>query len=557
MRNLLSDETLRIRFWWPALVLLAVTAYLYSLGSLSIPNIGDEAPYFQITRLTAESGDWLPLKAAEGLDNTKPPMLFWQGIVSTNWGKDWSTVRLRAPIVLFTFLTAFLVFSLARHISGNTETGYIAALVFLGFSSTFQHGRPFLTNMPETFFMFLVFYSLIRFRRAELQWQFWIMAGLLMGAASLYRSFAVIAPMGLTLGWYCWWRRRWNLIDTIRKDWWKPTVAVVIGLLCFGLWPLLDPKPEVIFEKFLLKENVGKLSNGNYFQGLFSGSYTLFRIWFGALTNAGLLVFPIAYLAVASFRQRKVLMNDEKALWILVFSYLVIFSLPAQRQENYILPVMPALAILLAMQWGRIDRRWFIVFNIPLLVVTVLFLILMYAIATGAKVSGEYAIWHPLILLLALGILIASTIWRQHARQLFFATVFLAYLGFAIVLSPFDGPAGKYTDDAIAQLKGKTVFVPSNFRSKYEQHRFLIPGAEIKGYGSSDSARRKALLDSGAIVAIRLPITSALPNNYIVYGQRTVVRSRLSGAELAQILLHQRTDVLLKREIIVQLKAVS
>ncbi|KPK09802.1 MAG: hypothetical protein AMJ68_11170, partial [Acidithiobacillales bacterium SG8_45] len=90
MGNLLSDEALRIRFWWPTLVLLAVIAYLYSLGSLTIPNIGDEAPYFQITRLTAESGHWLPLKAAEGLDNTKPPMLFWQGIVSTNWGKDWS-----------------------------------------------------------------------------------------------------------------------------------------------------------------------------------------------------------------------------------------------------------------------------------------------------------------------------------------------------------------------------------------------------------------------------------------------------------------------------------
>jgi len=557
MHNLLSDESLRIRYWWPALVLLAAFAYLYSLGSLSIPNIGDEAPYFQITRLTAESGNWLPLKAAEGLDNTKPPMLFWQGIVSTNWGRDWSTLRLRAPIVLFTFLTAFLVFSLARHISGSKETGYIAALVFLGFSSTFQHGRPFLTNMPETFFMFLVFYLLIRFRRAELQWQFWIIAGLLMGAASLYRSFAVIAPMGLALGWYCWWRRRWNLLETIKRDTWKPLLAVVTGLLGFALWPLLDPEPESIFRDFFLKENVGKLGNDNYIQGLFTGTYTLFRIWFGALTNAGLLVFPMAYLAIISFHQRKVLMNDEKALWIMVFGYLVMFSLPAQRQENYILPVMPALAILLAMQWARIDRRWFVLFNVPLLVGTVLFLMLMYAIATGEQVSGQYAFWHPLVLVAALAVLIASTIWRQHARYLFLATVFLAYLGFASVLAPFDGSAGKYDHDTIAQLKGKTVYVPSNFRSKYEQHRFLVPGADIKGYGSADGIRRKALLDTGEIVAIRLPISNILPENYIVYGQRTVVRSRLKGAELVQILLRQRTDVLLERELIVQLKAVS
>jgi len=557
MGNLLSDEALRIRFWWPTLVLLAVIAYLYSLGSLTIPNIGDEAPYFQITRLTAESGHWLPLKAAEGLDNTKPPMLFWQGIVSTNWGKDWSTLRLRAPIVLFTFLTAVLVFSLARHISGNTETGYIAALVFLGFSSTFQHGRPFLTNMPETFFMFLVFYLLIRFRRAELRWQFWLLAGVLMGIASLYRSFAVIAPMGLALGWYCWWRRRWNLLETIRRDSWKPLLAVVVGLLWFALWPLMDPEPERIFQDFFLKENVGKLGNANYFQGLFSGTYTLFRIWLGALTNAGLLVFPAVYLAVVSFRRRRVLMNDERALWILVFSYLVIFSLPAQRQENYILPIMPALAILLATQWARIDRRWFLVFNLPLLLGTVLFLMLMYAIANGEQVSGQYALWHPLVLVAALAVLVASTIWQQHARHLFFVVVFLAYLGFASVLSPFDGPAGTYASDTITQLENKTVYVPSNFRSKYEQHRFLIPGADIKGYGTTNSKQQKALLDNGEIVAIRLPVTATLPENHIVYGQRTVVRSRLKSDELVQILLRQRTDVLLERELIVQLKAVS
>ena len=51
---------------------LAATAYLYGLGGLHIPHTGDEAPYLQITRLTAQSGRLLPLQAAEGLDNTKP-----------------------------------------------------------------------------------------------------------------------------------------------------------------------------------------------------------------------------------------------------------------------------------------------------------------------------------------------------------------------------------------------------------------------------------------------------------------------------------------------------
>jgi 4-amino-4-deoxy-L-arabinose transferase-like glycosyltransferase len=557
MLNPLADEISRTRFFWPAVTLLAGFAYLYSLGSLSIPGIGDESPYFQITRLTAQSGEWLPLKAAEGLENTKPPLLFWQGIVSTNWGNSWNTVRLRLPIVVYTFLTALLGFSLAKHISGREETGYIAALAFLGFSSTFQHGRPFLTNMPETFFMFLVFYLLLRFRNLELRWQFWLLAGLLIGIASLYRSFAVIAPIALALAWYLWWRRRWSLAETIRRDTWKPALTVVVALACFALWPLLDPEPEKIFQYFLLKENVGKFGVEHYFDGLFTGPYPVFRIWFGAVTNAGVLMFPVIYLAVASFRQRKLLVNDERALWILVFSYLVVFSLPAQRQENYILPVMPALAVLLAMQWNRIDRRWFFLFIIPLVMALVLFSVLMFAIANGEGTAGHYSWWHPLVLISGMSLVVMVFLQRQYAPYLFFAIAFFAYIGFAVVLSPFDGPLGNYKDTTLAKLNGKTVYVPSNFRSKYERHRFTIPGAEIRGYRRGDLRKIRRLLEQGEIVAIQQRSGTPLPANVVHYGSRLVLRSRLSEKELLQVLFQQRTDVLIERETIVQLKAIS
>lgn len=552
MLNLLADENHRLRYWWPTLVLLALFTYLYSLGSLHIPNIGDESPYFQITRLTAESGNWLPLKATEGLDNTKPPLLFWQGIVSTDWSKNWGTLRLRLPIVAYTFLTALLVFSLASYINGRREIGYIAALGFLGFSSTFQHGRPFLTNMPETFFMFLVFYLLIRFRSLELRWRFWLFAGVLVGVASLYRSFAVIAPIALALVWYLWWRRRWSLVETIRRDSWKPALTVIVALACFALWPLLDPQPELIFQNFILKENFGKLGSGNYLQGMITGPYTIFRVWFGAVTNAGLLALPIIYLAVASFRQRKVLMNDEKTLWILVFSYLIIFSLPTQRQENYILPIMPALAILLAMQWDRIDRRWFYLFNLPLLVALVLFSVLLFVIATGEDTSGHYSFWHPLVFVAGLMFTVAATIWRKYARYLFFAIIFCAYLGFASLLAPFDGPLGNFNESTLAKLKGKTIYVSSNFRSKYERYRFVIPETDIRGYKRGDLDKRQELLNSGKIVAIKQRLGTPPPPNNIIYGSRLVLRSRLNGKEIVQILFQQRTDVLIEKEIVVQ-----
>ena len=145
----MSSAETRTRFLWPVVSLLAVVAYLYSVDGLYIPHIGDEAPYIEIARLTAESGEWLPLRTAPGLENTKPPALFWLGIVTTRWAESFTLFRLRFPIVVCTFLTAGLTFFVARRLTRDLECGYIAGLTFLGFYSSYQYGRPFLTNLSR------------------------------------------------------------------------------------------------------------------------------------------------------------------------------------------------------------------------------------------------------------------------------------------------------------------------------------------------------------------------------------------------------------------------
>ena len=67
-----------------AALLLAVFVYFYGLNGLHIPRNGDENVYAHIARLTAQSGEWLPLQSElDHMRNTKPPLLFWQGIAST------------------------------------------------------------------------------------------------------------------------------------------------------------------------------------------------------------------------------------------------------------------------------------------------------------------------------------------------------------------------------------------------------------------------------------------------------------------------------------------
>jgi 4-amino-4-deoxy-L-arabinose transferase-like glycosyltransferase len=146
-----------------ATLALAAFTYVFGLGSLHIMTNGDELLYAHITRLTAESGRWLPLacEIPEMMD-TKPPFIFWQGILSTSWASEWSLWALRWPSLVWTGLTAVLVGLIARRASGGDATaGPLAAAIYLAFLGTYRYGRPFLTNPPEVFWLFLAFAVLL------------------------------------------------------------------------------------------------------------------------------------------------------------------------------------------------------------------------------------------------------------------------------------------------------------------------------------------------------------------------------------------------------------
>ena len=548
------SSTLRRRFWWPFILLVAAVAYLYGLDGYHIPKIGDEDPYVQIVRLTAASGTWLPLRSPEGIGNTKPPLLFWQGIFATDWGRHWNLFRLRLPTVVYTFLTAGLVFFLARRMAGNVENGHLAALTFLGFFSTFQYGRPFLTNLPETFFVFLPFFCLLYFRDRMARWglSFWLFSGLSFGMAFLYKSFALAVPVALSLTWYHLVVRRWSLKAFLAKDAANVTAATLMALSCFALWPAFDPDPHTILTQFVLGENVGKLSRGDYLRGLFSGPYPVFNIWFGNLANAGFFALPLIALVGSSVKQRAALSAEEKALWIVVLSFMIAFSIPGQRQENYLLPTVPALAVLLGTRWTFMRRGWFYLFTLPVVLALAGLTGIMFSVSQKVLPAG-YEAWQLTIPLLALALGLASLLYNRIAPFTFHLLVVMVFIALSCALAPFDGPLGKYADETVRSLQGQTVYIPSNFRSSYERHRFLLPGVEIAGYDMGNGGRPEELLRAGQIVAVRRHYGDSLVGPYAVYGSRLTVRSRHTDEEIREILLGGRLELLVQKEIIVRL----
>jgi 4-amino-4-deoxy-L-arabinose transferase-like glycosyltransferase len=479
--------------------------------------------------MTAESGHWLPLQSEiVGMRNTKPPLLFWQAIAAGDWGNNWSLWALRLPSIIYTFLTTALLAFFTHRISGNVRTACIAAAVYLLFFSTFRYGRVYLTSAPETFWLSLPMWWLLwlRLRSAPqgawaaersaqvkeepakragdteqnvlpprllanngIGWLAFTLMGVAMAMGSAYKSFALVAPAAAAV--WCAWllsapRLQWPSVlrTTVGLTW---AGALAVGI--FSLWLVLDPDPAGVWQEFVLGENAGKLSNTQgYWHAAFFGVYPMWTQLLAYPANAGLLFFTVvgvAWVGLTRAFKRQTYAQLTAAQWILLAwlaVWLIVFTIPSQRSERYVIPAIPALAILMALVWEKIPR---LAFWVTLGIIAPALVML----ARIAWVMGEMQIAshdQVTMTLIAVGAgLTGATAgflrkeWLRAATMLACLTV---YASFSLMVEPLSEPAADYSADAKKQVEGKRVAVPNGFTGQYERYHFILPGAKPVPY---------------------------------------------------------------------------
>ncbi len=520
---------------------VAVGAYVYGLDSINAPTIGDEPLYLQIARVTASYGHWLPLRSESGINDTKPPLLFWQGIVSTRWGAAWDLWHVRLPVVATSLVTALVAAALAARIAGRAA-GLRAALVFLGFLSTIQHGRPFLTNAGETLFLFLPL--LLVHRRERTGPLLALVCGLSFGAAALFKAFFLVVPGTFAL-----------TLVLLRRDGFHPgaflrrrapflAISSAVGLLAFALWPAVDPRPDLIWSQFVLAESARKLRYATFLPGLLSGEDAIWEIWLGSIKNAGLYVPLVIALLVDLWRRRRALSPDEKELWLYVLAFHLVYSIPTQRQANYLLPAMAALAVLLALRWDALPR---LAFRITLGLLAGIGLALpvfawLVARRLGTPTFGPAAYLLPA----ALGVLaLAGVRDARFGREAFPYLALLALAVGSAVVAPFPG---SFPPDVVAQVRGRPVLVPDRFAQSQERYRFLLPGADVRGYPCPAGPVRCAPppADPGTYAALFLDAGQPLPAGWEQVAERPHFKGRHTNRQILEI-AGGRTELLVER----------
>ncbi len=543
--------------WYGVCLLLAVTTYFYALGSEHIPKNGDEYVYAHITRLTAESGHLLPLQSRQlEMRNTKPPLLFWQGIASTRWAKDWRLENLRYPSVIYTLLTGLMVFLLGWKISGEPETGGLACLTFLSFFNIYRYGRPFLTEAPMTFWTFLPFFVFLFWQPAAMESRVLVpvLLGLGLGVALLYKSFVLVAPVVLAFTWWYLDHREYKVGKFLSQDAGKIAIMGSVSLALFNVWFLLDPKPMEILQEFILKENLGRFDpqGPSYLIHLLWGVSSIWGLALGFPVNAGLLAFPVVALFWISYKRRHQLGEAEKLLWILMASLFLIFSLPSMRSNRYLLPAMPAVAVLCALHWERISRKVFVASLLVAgaVITGMAYLSLRLQFSLGGMNLFPATYW---LLMGATATLVLLAIFLPElTRACVPCAALLLCLCLAVALHPLDGPLGRYAPEAQQYVSGKQVWVPCNFRAVDEGYRFLLPGADVHGYRDDGRVTLDSLDARYAMFAIRQPLTASEPNGLRVIGQRLELRSRHNARELWDMLRGNVFNQLFVRELLVE-----
>ena len=554
-------KRLPTHYLWLALAVVVALGYLFDLGGDHIPRNGDELVYIHIARLTAASGHWLPLVSSfDFMRNTKPPLLFWQAMVAGGWGEHWTLLRLRLPSIAYTWAIALMVGLLTWKIIRNNpvatnsgapaatgeeshhraiSVGAIAAIVYLSFFTSYRYGRPYMTSAPETFWLFGIFFALA-WSPAKLmasRWKFPLLAGLALGIGSLYKSFAMVLPVGFALA-LCYQRvgaKRplWNPIrQGVLTDGLKIFAICVLGLGFFGLWFALDPQPGEVWREFVVGENAGKFkSSSGYFKVAFGGSGFI-AILTGYFSNA-LFLLPLSVgcmvAAWKSYRQQRPVGDSEKIMWLWMLGLAVVFLFPNQRSTRYLIPAMPALAVVMALYWHRIGRIWFSL-SLVLCAVGVLAMgWIAYAAVRATQDASLHAPAYWLFLLAIVGACVLGMFKKEWTRPVTALAGFAVLFALAWTSTPFNGELGRFKPETVARLHGQTVAVPSNFNGHFERYEFIITGAKVVPYFAEqpvDYADVDELLKTNRYVLVQRRLGQAPCTQCRILDMRWDLRSR-------------------------------
>lgn len=338
-----TDSPERKRFFfssstfWPVLflILAAALALLWKLGAGSLAA-WDEAIYAQVSKEIVQGGDWLTLHWEYKPWFEKPPLFMWTtALLYRFFGVNEFGARAASA---FSGIALVAVTYLTGKLSYNERVGLLAAIILLTCYHFLSFSRFGTMDVMLALFTYLALYAYLRLREGNQNW--WYMVGVCCALALMVKGAGgLIAPATILLA--LTFDKRLMVSVQSRHFW----LAGLLAFIIVAPWHILM---YAWYGRAFIDEYIGYHVIARSTRTL-EGHPTTFLYYFGKLVDG---FFPWCLLVPFSIVSsvKEILKGQSRSSIFLLVSLLVfgLYTLIPTRRPWYIVPIFPALSILVA-----------------------------------------------------------------------------------------------------------------------------------------------------------------------------------------------------------------
>ncbi len=338
--NILISRTV---FHTVILTLLASLLFFYNLGGWDLWN-PDEPRYAQIAHEMAEDGNWILPRHNNQIYPDKPPVFFWLIALSYAVSGEVNSFAARFPSALAGVLGVFLTYLIGRRLK-SPRAGFIAALVLATTVEYFWLGRRVNLDMTLTCFILGALFFLYKGYQDKAP-RLYYLSYLFIGLATLTKGpVGFILPL-LTMIIYVAVRKDRHGVKTIITH---PGIMLFFALIFAWLVPSAMVGGKEYLDEIIFRQIFGRV----YESWSHKEPFYYYFLNFPVLVIPWILFLPSAFIYGFS-RSRRTQKEDVLLPMVWFITVFVFFTLCSGKRPLYLLPLIPAFALMVGLLWDRL-----------------------------------------------------------------------------------------------------------------------------------------------------------------------------------------------------------
>jgi len=420
---------LKHRFQIPDwLFLLAVCAFFFLWKLAAFGLIGaDEPRYAQVAREMLERHDWVTPTLGGAAWLEKPPLYYWQAMVAYRlFGvSDWAA---RLPSACDAFVLVLAVYWFLRRFRRGMDLD--GALMLTACAGVVGYARAASMDMAlaATFCMaMLAWFAWHESTERKYLAAFYFLLALGMLAKGPVAPFLAAVDIAIFAA-------SQKSFQVLTKSLWAPGIAIFC-VVAFPWYVAVQLRNPQFLRVFILEHNLARFGTNLYHHPE--------PFWYYLpVTLLGWMPWTVLVVAavVWSVRRMRNQESDRLNIFLLIWIAVVIFffSISRSKLPGYVLPAIPAGAVLMAQWWREKEREQpsVMLAGLHALAASVLIfpaLMMRYSFIERDALWGQVAVL-PLIATAAIALIIFLLLWKAGSRALWAATLIPAVIVVGIVL---------------------------------------------------------------------------------------------------------------------------